>query len=80
MFVSVRNCNIFEIVKQRFNVFTEISQQQHQYLGAGCIIDNGGISQFLGIMGAITKSFVGNNVRWEPKLRKISASHKRGIY
>ena len=80
MFVSVKICDILEFVKRLFNVLTKFHGKNICTMGTGCIRKNGDLTRFLNKMGAETKSFVCNNVRWKRKIRKIPVLHKRGIY
>ena len=49
-------------------------------MGTGCILKMVTQHNFFIKMGAETKSFVCNNVRWKRKIRKIPVLRKRGIY
>ena len=73
MFVSVKICDILEFVKRLFKVLTKFYGKNISTMGTGCILKNGDPTQFLIKMGAETKSFVYNNVRWKRKIRKIPA-------
>ena len=67
MFVSVKVCDILEFVKRLFKVLTKFHDKKISTMGTGCILKNGELKQFLMKMGAETKSFVCNNVRWKQK-------------
>ena len=70
MFASVKICDILEFVKQLFKVLTKFHDKNISTMGTGCILKNGDLTQVLIKMGAETKSFVCNNVRWKRKIRK----------
>ena len=80
MFVSVKICDILEFVTRLFKVLTKFHDKKISILGAGCILKNGDPTQYLIKIGAETKSFVCNYVRWKQKVKKIPVLRKLGIY
>ena len=80
MFVSVKICDILEFVKRLFKVLTKFHGKKNCILGAGCVLKNGDPTQYLIKMGAETKSFVCNYVRWKRKINMIPVLRKLGIY
>ena len=80
MFVSVKICDILEFVKRLFKVLTKFHGKNIGTMGTECILKNGDPTPFLIKMGAETKSFVCNDIRWKRKIRQIPFLCKRGIY
>ena len=80
MFVSVKIFDILEFVKRLFKVLKKFHGQKISTMGTGCNQINGDLIQFLMKMGAETKFFVCNNVKWKRKIRKLPVLRKRSIY